>query len=123
MKIVDGGPLPTFYYEIELVVDSPACRRRDFRRSREVPMVFDLRENHEQIPRQEFEAAIAEQGRQTSLQTDTLIDVADKLGEARQEAQGLNDRLFLYLIDAAIFHACEKLTKQSDLGEQEKWAS
>ena len=86
-------------------------------------MVFDLREDQEQIPNQEFEASIAEQGRQARLQTDTLIDVADKLGEARQEAQGLNDRLFLYLIDAAIFHACDKLTNQSDLGEQEKWAS
>ena len=86
-------------------------------------MVFGLRENQEQIPSQEFEAHIAEQGRQTRLQTDTLIDVADKLGEARQEAEGLNDRLFLYLIDVALFHACEKLTRQSDLGEQEKWAS
>jgi hypothetical protein len=86
-------------------------------------MVFDLRGDQEQIPNQEFKASIAEQGRQARLQTDTLIDVVDKLGEARQEAQGLNDRLFLYLIDAAIFHACEKLTKQSDLGEQEKWAS
>jgi hypothetical protein len=86
-------------------------------------MVFDLRENPEQIPNQEFEASVAEQGRQSSLQTDALIDVADKLGRAREEAEGLNDRLFLYLIDVALFHACEKLTKQSDLGEQEKWAS
>jgi len=86
-------------------------------------MIFGLRENQEQIPSQEFEAAVAEQGRQTRLQTDTLIDVTDKLGEARQKAEGLNDRLLLYLIDVAIFHACEKLSKQSDLGEQEKWAS
>jgi hypothetical protein len=85
-------------------------------------MVFDLRENPQQTPNQEFEASFAEQGRQSSPQTDALIDVTDKLGQAREEAEGLNDRLFLYLIDVALFHACEKLTKQSDLGEQERWA-
>jgi hypothetical protein len=85
-------------------------------------MAFGL-QNQEQAPTGEFETAVAEPGRQTCLPIDALIDVADKLGEARQEAEGLNDRLFLYLIDVALFHACEKLAKQSDLGEREKWAS
>lgn len=86
-------------------------------------MVFRLREKQEQILSQESEVNTSEQTRQTRLQTDALIEVTDKLGEARHEAEGLNDRLFLYLIDVALFHACEMLTKQSDLGEQEKWAS
>jgi hypothetical protein len=55
-------------------------------------------------------------------QIDTLVDVTNKLGEARLEAGGLNDKLLLYLIDAAIFHANEALEKQSDLGEHEKWS-
>jgi hypothetical protein len=86
-------------------------------------MLFGSPENQEQILSEEFEANITEQVGQSCVQANTLIGVADKLDEARQEAQGLNDRLFLYLIDVAIFHACEKLAKQSDLGEQEKWAS
>jgi hypothetical protein len=32
-------------------------------------------------------------------QTDTLVDVAGKLAQARLQAEQLNDRLFLYLID------------------------
>jgi hypothetical protein len=42
-------------------------------------MVFDLRENPLQIPNQEFEASFAEQGRQSSPQTDALIDVTVNL--------------------------------------------
>jgi len=38
------------------------------------------------------------------------------------EAQDLNDKLFLYSMDVAIYHACERLANQSDLGEREKWS-
>ena len=53
---------------------------------------------------------------------DIFADVAIKLQEARSEARGLNDKLLLYFIDMAVFHACETLTNQSDLGEREKWS-
>lgn len=55
-------------------------------------------------------------------QTDHLTDIAIKLGEARLEAEELNDKFFLYLIDVAIFHAHEMRERQSDLGEHEKWS-
>jgi hypothetical protein len=55
-------------------------------------------------------------------QADNLTDIANKLGEARLEAEGLNDKFFLYLIDVAIFHAHEMREHQSDLGEHEKWS-
>ena len=58
---------------------------------------------------------------QTRSQADILQDVADKLQGARWEARELNDKLLQYFIDMAIFHACETLTNQSDLGEREKW--
>ena len=53
---------------------------------------------------------------------DTLVDVTNRLEEVRSEAKGLNDRLFLYMIDVAIFHAHEMIERQSDLGEHEKWS-
>ncbi len=59
---------------------------------------------------------------QTRTQADILADVTIKLQEARSEARGLNDKLLLYFIDMAVFHACETLTNQSDLGEREKWS-
>jgi hypothetical protein len=55
-------------------------------------------------------------------QTDCLTGITNKLGEARLEAEELNDKFFLYLIDVAIFHAHEMLEHQSDLGEHEKWS-
>ena len=55
-------------------------------------------------------------------QTDHLTGITNKLGEARLEAEELNDKFFLYLIDMAIFHAHEVLEHQSDLGEHEKWS-
>jgi hypothetical protein len=55
-------------------------------------------------------------------QADNLTDIANKLGEARLGAEGLNDKFFLYLIDVAIFHAHEMREHQSDLGEHEKWS-
>jgi hypothetical protein len=51
-----------------------------------------------------------------------LTGITNKLGEARLEAEELNDKFFLYLIDVAIFHAHEMLEHQSDLGEHEKWS-
>jgi hypothetical protein len=54
--------------------------------------------------------------------TDPLAGITNKLGEARLEAEELNDKFFLYLIDVAIFHAHEMLEHQSDLGEHEKWS-
>ena len=63
-------------------------------------------------------------GRPISIypQTDTLVDVSDILAQARLQAEQLNDRLFLYLIDVAMFYAHEMLEGQSDLGEREKWS-
>jgi hypothetical protein len=55
-------------------------------------------------------------------QADCLTDIANKLGAARLEAEGLNDKFFLYLIDLAIFHAHEMHEHQPDLGEHEKWS-
>ena len=55
-------------------------------------------------------------------QTDTLVDVSDKLAQARLQAEQLNDRPFLYLIDVVMLYAHEMLEKQSDLGEHEKWS-
>jgi hypothetical protein len=60
--------------------------------------------------------------RMPTLQTDHLTGITNKLGEARLEAEELNDKFFLYLIDVAIFHAHEMLEHQSDLGEHEKWS-
>ena len=54
--------------------------------------------------------------------TDILVEITNKLGAVRVEAKGLNDRMFLYMIDVAIFHAHEMLERQSDLGEHEKWS-
>jgi hypothetical protein len=87
----------------------------------EVALSFDLDKSSEQTMRQEFISDIEARVRQTRSQTDALIDVADKLREARLEARGLNDRSLLYLIDSAILQAYEALANQSDLGERDKW--
>jgi len=79
-----------------------------------------LNESREQLLIEEYRVYGEELERQARSQADILMDVTNKLQEARLEARGLNDKLFLYFIDMAIFHACEKLTNQSDLGEQEK---
>jgi hypothetical protein len=52
---------------------------------------------------------------------DLLLDVTNRLQEARCDAQELNDKLFLYFMDMAIYHACDRLANQSELGEREKW--
>jgi hypothetical protein len=87
----------------------------------EVAVTFDLDETVEQSPIQESPAFVEDQAEQAGSQSDLLIQVTHKLQDARSEARGLNDKLFLYFIDMAIFHACETLMNQSDLGEREKW--
>jgi hypothetical protein len=84
--------------------------------------MFDLDESKAQILGREYKINIGYEGIPVRAQTDTLVDVTIKLAEARLEAEELNDKLFLYLIDLAIFHAHEVLEKQSDLGEHEKWS-
>jgi len=83
---------------------------------------LNLDESREQLLIGEYDVYVEDLGRQARSQSDTLNDVTNKLQEARLEARGLNDKLFLYFIDMAIFHACETLTNQSDLGEREKWS-
>ncbi len=85
-------------------------------------MSLNFGESREQLLIGEYQVYVEDLGRQARSQTDILMDVTNKLQEARLEARGLNDKLFLYFIDMAIFHACEMLTNQSDLGEQEKWS-
>jgi hypothetical protein len=86
----------------------------------EATMSFDFDQSREQLLVLESPVYVEEQGGKTRSRTDILQDVTHKL-QARWEAQELNDKLFLYFMDMAIFHACEMLTNQSDLGEQEKW--
>ncbi len=83
--------------------------------------MFDLDGSTEHSVIQESPVYVEGQVRQPRSQTDILIDVTNKLQEARCEAQELSDKLFLYFMDTAIYHACERLTNQSDLGEREKW--
>ena len=83
---------------------------------------LNLDESRAQLLIEEYRVYVEELERQARYQADTLIDITNKLQEVRLQARGLNDRLFLYFIDMAIFHASEKLTNQSDLGEQEKWS-
>jgi hypothetical protein len=87
----------------------------------EFAVTFDLDESVEQSPIQDSPAYVEDQAEQAGSRSDLLIQVTHKLQEARSEATGLKDKLFLYFIDMAIFHACETLTNQSDLGEREKW--
>jgi hypothetical protein len=87
----------------------------------EIAMSFDLDESSEQLLVLESPVYVEDQAVQTRSQADILQDVADKLQGARWEARELNDKLLQYFIDMAIFHACETLTNQSDLGEREKW--
>ncbi len=75
-----------------------------------------------QILIQEYWASIGCDGISVHLHTGMLADVLNTLGQARLEAEGLNDKLFLYLIDVAIFHAHEVLERQSELGEHEIWS-
>ena len=84
--------------------------------------MFQINENKEQIMAYEYVANIGSDKIPIQWQTDILVDVTNKLGEARVEAKELNDRLFLYMIDVAIFHAHEMIERQSDLGEHEKWS-
>jgi hypothetical protein len=85
-------------------------------------LMFDLLDSNEQILNQEYKINIGQAELSDRAQTNTLTDVTNKLGQARLQAGRLNDKLFLYLIDVAIFHAHEMLEKQSDLGEHEKWS-
>jgi hypothetical protein len=87
----------------------------------EVAVTFDLDESTEQLLVLESPVYVEDQVTQTRSQTDILQDVTNKLQEARWEARELNDKCLLYFIDMAIYHACEILTNQSDLGEREKW--
>jgi hypothetical protein len=83
--------------------------------------MFDLDASTEHALIQESPVYVEDRVSQARSQTDILLDVANKLQEARCDAQDLNDKLFLYFMDMAIYHACERLTNQSDLGEREKW--
>ena len=84
--------------------------------------MFQVSENKEQVLNYEYVANIGSGRLPIQRKTDTLFDITNKLGEVRLEAKGLNDRLFLYMIDLAIFHAHEMIERQSDLGEHEKWS-
>jgi hypothetical protein len=85
-------------------------------------MSLNLHQSREQLPIEEYRVHVKERENQTRTQADNLVDVTNKLQEARSEARGLNDKLLLYFIDMAIFYACETLANQSDLGEREKWS-
>jgi hypothetical protein len=85
------------------------------------PAMFDVDEFREQALNWKCDVNIGDWGIPVP-RADHLTDITNKLGEARLEAEGLNDRFFLYLIDVAIFHAHEMLEQQSDLGEHEKWS-
>ncbi len=85
-------------------------------------MSLNLDESRAQLLIEEYHVYVEDLERQARSPADILADVTNKLQEARLQARGLNDKLFLYFIDMAIFHACEKLTDQSDLGEREKWS-
>jgi hypothetical protein len=89
--------------------------------STEAPAMFGVDEIRDQTLNRECDIGIGGWGIVTP-QTDHLTDITNKLGEARLEAEELNDKFFLYLIDAAIFHAHEMREHQSDLGEHEKWS-
>ena len=84
--------------------------------------MFQTSENKEQMLAHEYVPNIGSDRIPMHWQSDILVDVTNKLGEARVEAKELNDRLLLYMIDVAIFHAHEMLVRQSDLGEHEKWS-
>ena len=73
----------------------------------EVVVSFDLDEREEQVLIEPSHKHIKDQ---------LLMGVTDKLQEARLQALEVNDRLFIYLIDVAIFYACETLTNHPDLG-------
>jgi hypothetical protein len=83
---------------------------------------LNMDESREPLLLGEYHVYVEDLGRQARSQSDILMDVTNKLQEARLEARGLNDKLLLYFIDTAIFHACETLDNQPDLGEQEKWS-
>jgi hypothetical protein len=85
-------------------------------------MSLNLEESRAQLPIEEYRMYVEELEEQASSQADILLDITNNLQEVRLQAQVLNGKLFLYFIDMAIFHACEKLTNQSDLGEREKWS-
>ena len=82
-------------------------------------MSLNLDESRAQLLIEERRVYAEELENQTRTQADILTDVTIKLQEARSEARGLNDKLLIYFIDMAVFHACETLT---NLGEREKWS-
>jgi hypothetical protein len=83
--------------------------------------MFDLDASTEHALVQESPVYVEDPASQARSQMDILLDVTNKLQQARCDAQNLNDKLFLYFMDMALYHACERLTNQSDLGEREKW--
>jgi hypothetical protein len=84
--------------------------------------MLNLGESRAQILNQEYCADTGYDEISINQRTGQLVDVIATLAQARLEAEGLNDKLFLYMIDAAIFHAYEVLERHSDLGEREKWS-
>jgi hypothetical protein len=84
--------------------------------------MFNLDERAGRILIHEHKVRIGSDRISNYPQADTLVDITDKLAQARLQAEGLNDKLFLYLIDTAIFHAQEVLEKQTELVEREKWS-
>jgi hypothetical protein len=70
---------------------------------------------------QESPVYVEDQAGQTRSQMDILLDVINKLQDVRSDAQDLNDKLFVYFIDMALYHACERLADQSDQGKRNKW--
>jgi hypothetical protein len=83
--------------------------------------MFDLDASTERSLIEESPVYVEDRASQARSQIDLLLDVTNRLQEARCDAQDLNDKLFLYVMDVAIYHACERLANQSDLCEQEKW--
>jgi hypothetical protein len=83
--------------------------------------MLDLDGSTERSLVQESPVYVEDQVSHARSQMDILLDVTHKLHEARCDTQHLNDKLLLYFVDMALYHACERLTDQSDLGEREKW--
>ena len=83
--------------------------------------MFDLDASTEHSLILESPVYVEDRVSQTRSQMDLLLDVTNRLQEARCDAQYLNDKLFLYFMDMAIYHACDRLANQSELGEREKW--
>jgi hypothetical protein len=65
----------------------------DARLVEDLPM-FDLDQSKAQILNPEGKRSIGGQGISVLSPTDTLVDVTDKLSQARLQAEGLNDKMF-----------------------------